>query len=510
MRRGLVTGGTVPIAVVSAFLVPASALAEWTAGPDVPTARYGPAVIVDASGNIHVIGGAADGDGTPTAAHEVFDGTSWTSAAPMPVGRGALGGALGPDARLYTFGATELWIYDVPTDRWSSGANPPLPPGNFSDGAFGTDGRLYVFGGDGAMTATRIYTATTDAWSAGTSMPAPGRYAHRAFAAVDGRFWIVGGLEDGTDAALATTVIYTPGTDSWASGPSLPIATPGAGGAYVPGGRFAFVVGGYDSATTGPLTGAYQLDMTAGTWTPLTPLPTGRGDLGAAFRNGTLHALAGYDVAVLSRHEYLPLDGDGDGLLDPQDNCPTVANPAQADGDGDTLGDACDNCPTVPNADQLDTDDDGDGNECDVDDDGDGVLDTVDHCPLEAGPVANEGCPEAPTDGGDADEDGGADADEDAGSDADADEDAAADADANEDTTGDADGTDAAEVDTVGDAAGDEGADAQPPATGGGGCGCTTTGSGPGFLLFAGLLGLAACLARPRRRRNREHTIHGA
>jgi hypothetical protein len=35
-------------------------------------------------------------------------------------------------------------------------------------------------------------------------------------------------------------------------------------------------------------------------------------------------------------------DGDGDGVIDVNDNCPAVANPDQADSDGDGMGDACD------------------------------------------------------------------------------------------------------------------------------------------------------------------------
>jgi hypothetical protein len=35
-------------------------------------------------------------------------------------------------------------------------------------------------------------------------------------------------------------------------------------------------------------------------------------------------------------------DGDGDGIPDGSDNCPTVANPDQADSDNDSVGDACD------------------------------------------------------------------------------------------------------------------------------------------------------------------------
>jgi hypothetical protein len=71
-------------------------------------------------------------------------------------------------------------------------------------------------------------------------------------------------------------------------------------------------------------------------------------------------------------------DTDDDGVFDPSDNCPTVANADQANMDGDGSGDACDtdidgdgvdnsadNCATVSNADQADVDGDGTGDACD-------------------------------------------------------------------------------------------------------------------------------------------------
>ncbi len=70
----------------------------------------------------------------------------------------------------------------------------------------------------------------------------------------------------------------------------------------------------------------------------------------------------GSAVVLLNRYS----DVDRDGLLDSLDNCPLTPNPDQADADGDGVGDACDNCPTVPNPDQKDSDGDGLGDACDL------------------------------------------------------------------------------------------------------------------------------------------------
>ncbi len=72
-------------------------------------------------------------------------------------------------------------------------------------------------------------------------------------------------------------------------------------------------------------------------------------------------------------------DTDGDGILDPGDNCVDTPNPDQTDTDGDNIGDACDtdidndgipnsedNCPTLPNNDQIDSDGDGIGEACEI------------------------------------------------------------------------------------------------------------------------------------------------
>lgn len=84
-------------------------------------------------------------------------------------------------------------------------------------------------------------------------------------------------------------------------------------------------------------------------------------------------------------------DADADGVLDVDDNCPSIPNSDQVDADDDGKGDSCDNCVNTSNVDQGDADGDGVGDACDncpsannptqQDDDGDGVGNLCDNCP---------------------------------------------------------------------------------------------------------------------------------
>ncbi|HEX8084021.1 MAG TPA: thrombospondin type 3 repeat-containing protein [Solirubrobacteraceae bacterium] len=108
------------------------------------------------------------------------------------------------------------------------------------------------------------------------------------------------------------------------------------------------------------------------------------------------------------------IDQDHDGVQDPpfdDDNCAGengAYNPQQEDVDKDGLGDACDtdddgdgiddaadNCPVNFNAQQADLDGDAQGDSCDTDDDGDGLQDGRDNCRF----VHNPGQADADRDG---------------------------------------------------------------------------------------------------------------
>jgi len=78
-----------------------------------------------------------------------------------------------------------------------------------------------------------------------------------------------------------------------------------------------------------------------------------------------------------------------DNTVGCDDNCPAVGNNTQADEDGDRAGDACDNCIGLANPDQKNLDHELElangwtvqGDACDDDIDGDGILNGDDHCP---------------------------------------------------------------------------------------------------------------------------------
>ena len=131
-------------------------------------------------------------------------------------------------------------------------------------------------------------------------------------------------------------------------------------------------------------------------------------------------------------------DGDGDGILDGSDNCPTIGNPGQSNFDDDGQGDACDgdddNDGVLDDQDafplnaqeSVDYDQDGLGDNADTDDDNDGVLDSEDDYPLDASrwqavdntdsdsdgiPDHADNCPTIPNpDASDFDDDGAGDA----------------------------------------------------------------------------------------------------
>ena len=138
------------------------------------------------------------------------------------------------------------------------------------------------------------------------------------------------------------------------------------------------------------------------------------------------HVVVGGTIGVLFGRQKgaKPRDRDKDGILDPDDACPTQPGTAGTKGcpdkDGDGVADKTDKCPDqagpasnggcpIPDKDKDGVPDDQDKcpdvaglqiyDGCPIPDkDGDGVNDFEDRCPTVAGPASNRGCPIVDTD----------------------------------------------------------------------------------------------------------------
>lgn len=160
----------------------------WEAGPTLPYA--GAAFAADLLGKVfHLAGGLYVDGNTDSPYHYVWDtaGTaSWTLAAELPNPRNHGGGAAAA-GRFYAIGGRHGWdeqasndasadVFDPATDTWTSRA--PLPVGRSEIGAStftASDGRIVVVGGsmNGIMPSDEVdvYDPRTDAWSTLPKLP---------------------------------------------------------------------------------------------------------------------------------------------------------------------------------------------------------------------------------------------------------------------------------------------------------------------------------------------------
>ena len=169
-----------------------------------------------------------------------------------------------------------------------------------------------------------------------------------------------------------------------------------------PGGSRPGLIEGYNLySIVGPCANEPTTSLTGAWGAPIGSFPGLTGSATVPFdatgTNCTYLALGlqvgGAPSGAVSGHASVSVvDSDGDGVVDPIDNCPQTPNADQLDTDGDNRGDACDNCPFVSNDGQDDTDGDDAGDACDncpevsnsdqANADGDSRGDACDSCPL--------------------------------------------------------------------------------------------------------------------------------
>jgi hypothetical protein len=228
--------------------------------------------------------------------------SGWSTAAPMPLARSELNGAVLDDLLYAAGGIAQLGaspafqVYDPDADSWRRLANLPEPRHHF--GLAALDGRIYLSGGyralpfsaDSARAEVWAYDVARDRWFTRAALPSP-RAAH-AMVALGGRLYVVGGV----GAEPETVFTYDPAADAW-SRLASPLPTLREHLTAVALDDRLYVVGGRWRGR-GNLAALEILDPAAGTWSAGADMPTPRGGLSAAALDGRIHVTGGEDLAT--------------------------------------------------------------------------------------------------------------------------------------------------------------------------------------------------------------------
>ncbi|MCX8015189.1 MAG: hypothetical protein N2748_04140, partial [candidate division WOR-3 bacterium] len=156
--------------------------------------------------------------------------------------------------------------------------------------------KYYVFGGPtvsgGAHTNDNYeYDVQTNTWTLKAPMPTA-RGIGRAVL-VQGKIYVIGGcVTFGT--GLTTVEIYDPVTNTWTTGPAMPVGNHDFGaGVYKD--TFIYVCGGGNWSTSSPPTNAvYVLNTVTGVWSQATSMPTAMGTPGCGIIGNKIIMATGY------------------------------------------------------------------------------------------------------------------------------------------------------------------------------------------------------------------------
>ena len=182
------------------------------------------------------------------------------------------------------------------------------------------DGKMFVFGGFQVeppitlfpIDGNEVYAPATNTWSTFAPLPVP--ITHVGSAIVDKTVWLAGGYALFDFQQIVNHVyIYDTETDSWTTGPPLPLAR--AGGALARNGRKLHYFSGLENRNDD--VGDHwilDLDEEGGpqTWVPAAPLPTPRNHLSGVAVGGKIYAVGGQQ-----NHDVNPQDTKLMHIYDP-------------------------------------------------------------------------------------------------------------------------------------------------------------------------------------------------
>ena len=232
------------------------------------------------------------------------DPGSWTEAAPVAIDH--FGGFMDSDGTYgyegggYAFSTGDNILqfgrFDPVANTWTPLAPVPDPNNALASAVYAPNvNKLFVFGGEEiafatVVNTTRIYDIATNKWSTGAPMP-----DIRAFMGAgywNGKIYLVGGYNSGNvDPAFSQVWEYDTVANTWNTNKaSMPVALGGPGSGVING--HLYIAGGRDINNTNYNT-LYDYDIAANTWTTRASLPEGTNVPSSAVIGGQLWVVGG-------------------------------------------------------------------------------------------------------------------------------------------------------------------------------------------------------------------------
>lgn len=282
----------------------------WATLASIPTSPLGTGVegpSVASVGNQIIVALGYDNGFGDTAVTRIYDIASdtWFMGSPAP-GTSSEGAGIAHAGLFYNVGGrgaafTALWSYSPAADLWT--ALSPMPTGRSALAVAVVGNAIYAIGGrtgtggpnsPGKLDVVERYDIATDTWT--TVAPLLSPRSDLAAATVGGKIYVFGGF-DAADNLLPDVDVYDPTTDTWSLAPA-DLPTPRAGlYAVATKGGSVYVIGGWDgifpfNPVVGSTVEAYKVSRD--TWTVgLPPMPTPRGEAGAADHGGKIYIIGG-------------------------------------------------------------------------------------------------------------------------------------------------------------------------------------------------------------------------
>ena len=245
---------------------------HWTSGANLDVGRVSPAVGIDFSGGVFIVGGRSGSSLLRSGV--IYDAASGvTGSLPsLQFGRQQFGGIQAGNGDLYVIGGrdsdgkvvSDVEFRSLSGGDWEDGA-PKLPVAEYAM-ATASDGgsKLYVIGGATAEGAAGIssrlfvYDTAQESWQALAPLPTPVRDAAAIYSLL-GKIYVFGGVS--ASGAVATVQVYDVTSNQWNADASLPSPVSGES-AVLDVNNMVHIIGGRNASGISTATEYVSNDIT--------------------------------------------------------------------------------------------------------------------------------------------------------------------------------------------------------------------------------------------------------